>query len=79
MMQPPAGRLTQSELPADWSIKCISSFIEPIRDGVRKSRLLCSTVMPHYQRLIIIGLKNQQLMILTNQKFCYISSSAQGG
>ncbi len=41
-------------------------FAQPIREEVRTS-LMCKFVIPHLQRLILIGLTNENSMIWANQ------------
>ncbi len=58
-------------------------YIEPITQDVTKNSLMCKFVMSHCQSLIMIGLRNQHFMILTNHKLCKKApgkkaSSAQG-
>ncbi len=48
----------------------ILSFIEPIREGVRKSSLMCKFLMNIFQSHIIIGWTCEHFMIWTNQKWC---------
>ncbi len=48
----------------------IQAYIEPIRECVIKNSLICKFVMLCYQSFIMIGLTNENVMILTNQKVC---------
>ncbi len=56
----------------------VVSFIEPIREGVRKKSLMYKFVMFNCQSLILIGLTNELFMTLTNQKLCLKAGRAQG-
>ncbi len=56
----------------------IVSFIEPIREGVRKNSLICKFLMLHFQSRIMIGLTNEHFMIRTNQNSHWKAGSAQG-
>ncbi len=56
----------------------IWSYIEPIRECVRKNSLICKFVMHRYQTCFMIGLTNDQITILTNHIWCKKASSAQG-
>ncbi len=48
----------------------VVSFIEPMRESVRKNSLMCKFVMLNCQSLILISLTIEHFMTLTNQKFC---------
>ncbi len=56
----------------------ISAFIEPIKDGVRKTSLICKFVVQHFLSLVMIGLTNVYFKISTNQTLCKTTSRAQG-
>ncbi len=56
----------------------IWSYIEPITECIRKNSLISKFVMHCYQTCFMIGLRNDQIMILVNHIWCYKASSAQG-
>ncbi len=54
-----------------WLVKMsIQVYIEPIRECVGKNTLMCKFLILCYQSFIMIGLTNENFMILTNQKAC---------
>ena len=54
-----------------WLVKLNTlSFIEPIREGVRKNSLMYKFVMNYFQRLIIIGLTNEERKQKRKQSKC---------
>ena len=53
-----------------WLVKrSISSFIEPISDGVKQNRLMCQFVVQYFKSFIIIGKAGAHLMTWTNQEW----------
>ncbi len=48
----------------------IWSYIEPITECARKNSLICKFLMHCYQTCYMIGLTNDQIMVLTNHVWC---------
>ncbi len=61
--------LTPWELPADWWEWEFDHTIEPITECVRKNSLIYRFLIHCYQTCFMIGLTNDQIMILTNHNY----------
>ena len=48
----------------------MQSYVEPVREGVRKNGLKSKFLMYWYESFIMVGLINDNFMRVANQKAC---------